>query len=145
MPTYYRTDQSRIQVSYPNNPEIKLDTKSWDIMSGGDNKASSVNYLPGGMESPVALGGPAKRQQMTVQRLWSDTLIGAFKAMDNATGRAPVNLTYTVLDKNGQPVAGSTVTDTGVLDTVSRPDYDSDSGGSPARLQIIVDLNGAIT
>lgn len=145
MPTYYRSDQARIFVAFPANPEIKLDSISWDVMQGGDTNAQSVNYLPGNMQPAVSMGGPVKRQPMTVERVWSDTLIAAFKAMDNATGRAPVNITYAVNDAKGNAVPSSSIAYTGVLDSVLRPDYDSNSGGTEARLKITVDLNRAIS
>jgi len=140
MPTYYRTDMARIQVSVQG---ITLDNVSWDVMQGGDNVAPSTNYPPGGMQPSVELGGVPKRNQMTVERIWSDTLIAAYKAMDAGAGRLPTTISYTVLDGHGNPVPGSTISYTGILLEAARPDYDS-SSSAEAKLKITVGLNGPI-
>jgi hypothetical protein len=141
MPQYFRTDQARIQVSIAG---VSLDNVSWDKMEGGDNVAPSTNYPPGGMQPSVELGGVPKRNPVTVERIWSDTLIAAYKAMDNGAGKLPVTASYTVLDRNGNPVPGSTISYTGVLLETARPNYDS-SSSSEAMLKITVGLNGPIT
>lgn len=140
MPQYFRTDQARIQVNVTGVP---LDNVSWDVMQGGDNVAPSTNYPPGGMQPSVELGGIPKRNPLTVERIWSDTLISAYKALDAGAGKLPVTASYTVLDHNGTPVAGSTITYTGVLLEAARPDYDSSSSGE-AKLKLTIGLNGPI-
>jgi len=141
MPTYYRSDQGRIQVSVTGVP---LDNVSWDVMQGGDNVAPSTNYLPGGMQPPVELGGMPRRNPMTVERLWSDALIQVYKQLDSGAGRLATTASYTVLDASGNPVPGSTITYTGVLLEAARPDYDS-SSNSEAKLRLTIGLNGPIT
>lgn len=138
---YYRTDQSRIQVSVAG---ITLDSVSWDKLDGGDNVAPSTQHLPGGMQPPVELGGVPKRNPLTIERAWSDTLIAAYKALDNGAGKLPVTASYTVLDANGNPVPGATITYTGVLLETARPGYDS-SSNSEAMLKLTVGLNGPVS
>jgi len=140
MPTYYRSDQARIQVRVTG---IALDNVSWDVMQGGDNVAPSTNYPPGGMQPSVELGGTPRRNPLTVERIWSDTLVAAYKALDSGAGRLAATATYTVLDANGNPVPNSSITYTGVLLETARPDYDSTSSNE-AKLRLTIGLNGPI-
>lgn len=140
MPTLYRSDQARIQVSVAG---VQLDNLSWDKMDGGDNVAPSTSHLPGGMQPQVELGGFPRRSTMTVERAWSDMLIGAYKQLDNGSGRLRATVTYTVLDANANPVPSSTLTYTGVLLETRRPGYDS-SSNSAAMLQLTIGLDGPI-
>jgi len=140
MPTLYRSDQARIQVQVAG---VQLDNVSWDKLDGGDNVAPSTQHLPGGMQPAIEMGGIARRNQMTVERAWSDLLIGAYRALDNGSGRLRTTVTYTVLDANANPVAGSTLTYTGVVLETRRPGYDS-SSSSPAMLVLTIGLDGPI-
>lgn len=140
MPNYYRSDNGRVQVSVPG---VALDTTSWDAASGGDVTASSTNYSPGGMQPSIALGGIPTRSNMTVERIWSDFLIGIFRDLDAACGESPITISYTVL-RNGIAVPGSTISYTGVLTGVQRPNYDS-SSAAEAKLQLTADLNRTIS
>jgi hypothetical protein len=141
VPRLFRTDQAVIHVTVSG---VTIDDLSWDVLDGGDNTAQSVNYNPGGMAPSVAMGGIPKRSPVKVSRVWSDTLISAYKALDNGTGHLAVTVSYTNLDANGNGVVGSTITYTGILDAVARPGYDSGTA-SEAKLELTVDCNGAIT
>jgi hypothetical protein len=141
MPTYFRTDQARIQVAVVG---VTLDSVSWDKMEGGDNEAPSTPKLLGGMANQIEMGGLPKRSVLTVERTWSDTLIAVYKALDNGSGQLRATASYTVLDASGNPVSGSTISYTGVLLKTERPNYDSESN-APAMLKLTLGLNGPIT
>lgn len=141
MPTYLRSDSARVQVTVSG---VTLPSDSWSKMEGGDNVAETTQLNPGGMAPAVALGGLPKRSDMTVERPWSDALIGAFKALDQATGAATVTATYTNLDANKNPIPGSGVTYTGVLKQVTRPNYDA-SSSTAATLAIVFEANELIS
>jgi len=140
MPTFYRTDNGRVQVQVQG---IVLDSISWDMMDGGDIVAETTNYNPGGMEPAIELGGQAKRSDMTVERIWSDALIAVFKQLDNACGETPITIGYTVLSK-GVAVPNSGITYTGVLKSVARPGYNS-SSSAEAKLVLTAGLNRNIS
>jgi hypothetical protein len=123
---------------------VTLDTISWDKLEGGDPTAETSNYLPGGMEPSIELGGLPKRSDLVVHRIWSDTLVAVYKQLDNGVGRLPGAVTYTVLDANRNPLPGSTISYTGILKAVARPGYDS-STSTEALLSLTFGLNGSIT
>lgn len=141
MPTYFRSDTARVQVTVAG---ISLPSDSWSKMEGGENAAETSQLLPGGMAPAVALGGLAKRTDLTVHRPWSDVMAGAYKALDQAVGAATVTASYVVLDNNKQPVANASVTYTGILKSVTRPNYDS-SSSTEALLQLVFECNEVIT
>ena len=138
-PVFYRSDQAAIHVTVAGVP---LDNVVWDTMEGGDNVAEDVAYLPGGMAPQINLGGLPKRGDITVTRIWSDALVRVYKQLDQASGQAGVTVTYTVLDASGQST-GSSVTYTGVLKSVTRPNYDSNTS-SEAKLQLVIGANQVI-
>lgn len=141
MPLYFRSDTARIQVTVAG---ITMPADSWSKMDGGDNVAETSQLLPGGMAPAVALGGLAKRSDLTAERPWSDALVAIYKQLDQAAGSAEVSATYTVLGGDKKPIAGSSVTYTGILKSVARPGYDA-SQSQDAMLQIAVELNEDIT
>jgi len=140
MPTY-RSDQAAVHVTVDG---VTLDTKPWDSFAGGDITANTVNYLPGGMQPAIDLGGVPQRSDITVEREWSDALIGVYKQLDQLCGRAAGRIPVTTLDANGVPVAGSTSTYTGTLKGVARPGYDSSTSGL-AKMQLVFACNGSLS
>jgi hypothetical protein len=139
--TIYRSDQALITVTI--TPSIGLDLGSWDVFEGGDNTVDDLTVLPGGMAPQVALGGIPKRSPVTVKRLWSSALIPIFKALDAQAGQAAVTVGYTVLSTSKEP-AYPAVSYTGILGTVTRPNYDA-MKSEAAYLQISVALNGELS
>lgn len=136
---YYRSDQAQISVTVEG---VAIDNVSWDSMEGGENEVEGLDILPGGMAPQIALGGIPKRKPVTIQRVWSDTLIGVYKALDAVAGNAAVTASYTVLGTNKKP-AFSPITYTGVLGTVTRPNYKAGTS-EEAFLQLMVHLNGEV-
>lgn len=139
MAVYFRSDQTTISVTVAG---VALDNLSWDVMEGGDNTVEGLTLLPGGMAPQVAKGGIPKRSPLTIKRLWSEALILQYKALDAVAGNAEVKAAYTVLNTNKTP-AFSPISYTGVLGTVSRPNYDA-MKSEAAYLTIMVDMNGEL-
>ena len=81
----YTSNQWRIQV---NVAGVGLDSVSWDKASGGEIVADNQTYNPGSMGPQITVGGIRKRSDITVERAWSDALIGKFIALDTAAGVA---------------------------------------------------------
>lgn len=141
MPTYYRTDQSAIHLAVDG---ITIDNNVWDSMEGGDNTAETVQYAPGAMGQMQDHGGIPKRSEMTLTREWSDLLVSIYKQLDLAVGAARVTASYSVLDANKNVVAGSTITYTGTLKGINRPNYQAGQAES-AKLQVVIALDEDIS
>lgn len=139
MPTYIRSDQAQILVEVSG---VTLDKESWSIMEGGDQTAESAQAFPGGQKPLIALGGFPKRSTITVQRPWTDVLYGAYKTLDGKVGQATVTVAYQNQNSNREPI-GTPITYTGVLQSVSRPNYKAGTS-EEAKLMITVDPNGEI-
>ena len=137
----YRSDQGTLSVTVAG---ITIDNQSWDTAEGGDITVESQEYNPGAMAPAVAIGGKRSRSAMTVKRAWDDTLIGAYKALDNAAGKTPVTIGYQVLAADHRTPVGNPITYTGILGNVTRPGYDSMTS-TVAMLQIVVSLNETIS
>lgn len=136
----YRSDQARIGFQVPG---VNLDIVSWDTFEGGENQANNLNYMPGGMQPAVDLGGVPQRSDITITREWSDTLAGIYKPLDNLTGKGTCTVSYQTLDANGNPVPGALFTYTGVIKSVSRPNYDSASSVN-GKLQVVISCNSPV-
>jgi hypothetical protein len=136
----YRSDQFNLQVAVSG---VTLDTTSWDSVTGGDLSVSSENFNPGGQQPAIALGGKRSRSDMTVKRIWSDTLIGAYLALDSAAGSAPVTISVQTLGAGKAPV-GAPLVYTGILGNVTVPPRDSTSS-SPISLELTVSMNEAMS
>lgn len=141
----YRSDQFSIGVKVESLPNgAQTDNIPWDSCEGFDNAVEGQTYLPGGMRPQVAQGGIPKRSPGTIKRAWSDPLLGIFKALDSGAGQCPVTVTVATLNNKKEPVPGvAPITYTGVLGTVSRPNY-MNTSAETAYLQIMVDADGEI-
>lgn len=139
MPQYIRTDQAQVTVEVPG---VALDKESWDTLTGGDNVAEEASVFPGGMKPLVQLGGFPKRSALTVSRPWADSLVGLYKGLDAAVGRARVTVAYQNLNTNREAVY-TPFTYSGILTSVKRPDYKA--GTSEAgHLEIVVSPDGEV-
>ena len=120
--------------------------ESWDVLEGGENTVEGLTVLPGGMVPQVALGGIQKRSPLTVKRLWAESLIIKYKELDELAGQAECKVTYEVKNKRNSEATftGSKITYSGVLGTVTRPNYDA-MKSEAAYLQIMVDLSGTLS
>jgi hypothetical protein len=139
-PIVYRTDQASIGVTVAG---IALPEGSWDVLEGAENMVEGVSVLPGGMAPQRALGGIPKRGPATVKRLWSEPLVLVFKQLDALAGYGDITITYTVLNRN-KTATIFTDTYTGVMGTVSRPNYEAKTS-EPAYLTIEAELDGELS
>ena len=141
----YRSDQFSIGLTVEGLPEGKLtDNVPWDSCEGGDQTVEGQTYLPGGMKPQRALGGIPKRSPLTLKRIWSTQTIEIFKALDQAAGQAPCKVTVTTLNAKREAVPGAAVIAyTGVLGTVTRPNYGSETP-EKAFLQVVVEADGEL-
>jgi|SRR5580704_2718322 hypothetical protein len=142
---YYRSDQFSIGVKVEGLAEGKqTDNIPWDSLEGFDQTVEGQTYLPGGMRPQTALGGIPKRSPGTLKRIWSTELLGIFKALDQGAGQLPCTVTVTTLGANRKAVENAPViTYTGVLGTVTRPNYGSETP-EKAYLQIMIDADGEL-
>lgn len=136
----YASNQWRITLNVAN---VTLDTVSWDKASGGEITADNQTYNPGGMAPQVVAGGLRKRGPITVERVWSDSLIKKFVALDGAAGiqKATVSLTPLHADRS---VVTTPITYTGVVESVTRPQSDS-SSSTLETMTVVITLNESIS
>jgi hypothetical protein len=126
MPTYLRQDQATISV-----PSLAVNlpyVKSWATLEGGDIESEDVKTRPGGMVGQVNLGGPSTRTDCTVQRPYTKEIHPYIVQLDNVAGRSAMKVTYSILGPTAA-VIGPTVTLTGILKNVMRPNFDSNASG----------------
>ena len=140
----YRSDQFSIGLTVEGLPENKLtDTVPWDSAEGGDQTVEGQTYLPGGMKPLVSLGGIPKRSPLTLKRIWSTELLEIFKALDKGAGQCPCKVSITTMNAKREAIAGTEITYSGTLGTVTRPNYGSENA-EKAFLQVMVDCDGEI-
>jgi hypothetical protein len=139
--TLIREDQAIIQcqVTGINLPAVY----SWASYEGGDVEAEDVKTRPGGLLPQVNLGGPAQRTDVTVKRQYSAQLHAFIVQLENVAGRAFCVASYTILDANGNP-NGGTVTVTGILKTVQRPNWEANASNA-AFLGLVIGVNQEAT
>ena len=130
MSSYIREDQFLIHagvdgVSLPR-------THSWQSKEGGDVQSDAVVTHPGGMKKAITLGGPNKRSDATVKRMFTDTLMPYVTQLENACGNAGMWVSWTPMDANGVAIPNTTVTLTGVLKEVQVPPANANSTGEAA-------------
>lgn len=145
-----REDEALILVSVndANGNPISLPTEySWQSISGGDMEASSLNVRPGGILNAISLGGPAKRNDITVKHVYGSSAgLQGYKsfhhyltALDAACGVGRMTVSLTPLDADGN-VQGGTLSFTGTLKTVQHPTFDANST-NVATLGLVMDCD----
>lgn len=133
---FFREDQAAIHVSVDGVP---LDNEVWSALEGGDSQAQNVKHRPGGMGDEIELGGPVSRSDLTVKRMYSDVLHALIVNLENAAGKRVGTASYTPLDADGN-VAGQTITYSGVLKSVTRPNAEANSNAA-AELVLVFGVN----
>lgn len=123
--SYIREDQFLIHagvngVSFP-------PVHSWQSKEGGDLQSEAVVTHPGGMSPAITLGGPNKRTDCTVKRVYTDTMQGFIQPLEQVCGNARMWVSYTPLDTNKVPIPNSTITITGILKEVQVPPANSNT------------------
>jgi hypothetical protein len=95
------------------------------------------------MAPEEVLGGPATRTNSTLEIAYTATLHELSTWIESRAGLGSVVLSAQPLDANKNPY-GKVRTYTGVVENVSPPEYDADSG-DPAVMEIEVALNERAT
>lgn len=140
MARIFRSDQIALHVTVAGVP---LDSEVWDMLEGGEITNEEVIVYPGAMQEQIALGGVAKRSPIMVERLWSETMIASYKALERAcVVAAAVTVSYALLEPD-QAASDLVFTYTGVAAGLTRPNYKSGTS-EEARLQLKVSPNGAM-
>jgi hypothetical protein len=131
---HLRQDQAQIQAGVSG---FALPSSSWQSLDGGDVQANTLNVRPGGFLATHSLGGPAKRNDATIKRLYGTTLHNNITTLEALCGQARMWISYTPLDADGN-VNGQTVTIVGTLKQAQRPTWDANTS-SPAILTLVMD------
>jgi hypothetical protein len=131
---FLRQDQAEIHAGVN---DVPLPAFVWQSLSGGDVQSNTLNVRPGGFLSTYSLGGPVKRNDATVKRLYGSSIHENITALENACGTSRMWISYTPLDADGNP-NGTTVTLVGTLKQVQRPTFDAETSGV-AVLTLIMD------
>lgn len=100
---------------------------TWDTFEGAGRKASSIVYRPGGNARPIALGGRAMTDNVTLGRLiqrsnddWNEMV----RLHTSRVGKAPAVVSQRPLDEDGNPY-GTALVVRGILDEVNPPGTNS--------------------
>jgi hypothetical protein len=129
---YIREDQAAITVTVDGIAY----GESWASVEGGNLEADDSKTRPGGMGKEVSVGGPASREDITVQTQLSDVVLGWHKTLENKIGTGRVKVGVTFLGADRLPT-GASQTMTGVLKSVALPDMAAD-GNEVGMYQLVV-------
>lgn len=119
-----------------------IDLGVWDGMSGGEGDSEETTFRPGGMAAQKSLGGSQSTGNVTVSKLYDDTIHGRVHYLLGRRGRAPMVVQKQPLDANGADWGRPIVYD-GILKRVSPPDHDSESN-SAAKIELEMTPNGSV-
>lgn len=137
---FFRSDQFYLTLTVEG---LALPTDSWDVFSGGEKKTAGLKIFTGGMTDQEELGGTPEREPIKLSRKWSDVLVKAYKALDNATGYTPCEVSVWALDNTKKRV-GEPDTYNGMLGEVKRPDQKA-GPSEVAELSVTVLPNGSVS
>ena len=112
---------------------------TWDTFEGGDGDSESRIYHRGD-GALVSRGGKQTFDEATITRLW-DGDRARFVALMDRRGKAPMSITATERDADGNPVTTG-VTYTGTLKKVGRGGANSDGDGD-VMLSLTMTVAGA--
>jgi hypothetical protein len=130
---FVREDMADIRVSVDGVPY----GDSWYSAEGANLEADDSHTRPGGMGYEVSLGGPASRDDYTIETQLTDVVMGWHKTLEQKVGEsAPAKVGITFLNRLRQPV-GASHTVVGTLKSARLPDMDT-GGNDAAMYQIIV-------
>lgn len=125
---YVREDEAVIHAHLTDIAPHWVEPYSWASLEGGDIEAEDVFTRPGGMKGGVNLGGPSKRSDVTIMCQYSSTVHKSIIDLENAVGTGGMSVSYTPLDADANP-NGGTVTLTGVLKAVTKPNFNANNSG----------------
>jgi len=139
-----RQDTRRVTVTvYRPGSDAQIIKGVWDTKTGGQLDSEEQLYHPGGMATPISLGGRQNPENITLTRLaqvgrdWQ-----AIPSLMNGVGKSRVTITDDVLDFDGNDMPGiSGLTWTGTLKRVQPPPANSEDSGA-AMIEIEVTIDG---
>lgn len=140
-PTRQDTYTVNVQLRNPST-QAMVNLGVWDKMSGGAVDSDAVQYYPGGMAPPVAIGGKRTTSDVVVTRLYrlerDHDIIGWL--MD-AAGGSDMIVTKQPLDLQGNKY-GRPIVYKGTLKTTTPPDVDSDAASAAGLLALEMTVDG---
>lgn len=110
--------------------------------SGGELTSASVKGPRGAGQADVARGGRQSVGDVTITR--EDDGAVDIKWLASRRGKAPMVVTRTPLDDDGNPKAAKSITYTGKLRDVNPGDADSRSDGEFDDFTLIMDCDGRV-
>jgi hypothetical protein len=132
--------QNRYQITVQlgtSAPTIDLGT--WDTLTGGEADSDEFKYRPGGLSgASVSLGGAQLVNNVTVGKIFDDTIAGLVDELLKARGSRNVQITKQALDRNWAVFGKSTIVYVGKLKMVTLPDADSNATGTEAIITLEV-------
>ncbi len=128
---YIREDQADIRVTV----DGVAYGDSWASAEGANLEADDAKTRPGGMGYEVSVGGPASRDDLTVETQFTEAVSTFHKTLESKVGVGQVKVGISYLGANRLPV-GPAHTVVGTLKSVARPD--SDAGSSDVGMYELV-------
>lgn len=125
-PTRADTYLLNVQIEHPTTGNM-LNYGTFDKMTGGELSAGATQYFPGGLGSPISLGGHKTTSNIVVSRLYKlerDHVVA--QQLLNGVGRVHMVVTRQPLDIEGNTY-GKPIVWSGILDRVKFPDVDSEA------------------
>lgn len=106
----------------------------WAVKEGGGVETEDSNYFD--WDGEVKLGGQRTRTEVTLRKLYRESVHAAYRSLDAQAGRADVVVTSSPTDDDGNSW-GDPIINTGKLGNVSPPDVDkSSSDGGEIELTV---------
>ena len=96
----------------------------WAVKEGGGIETEDASYDD--WDGEVQLGGKRTRSEITLRKLYRETVHAVYKTLDALAGRADIVLTSSPTDDDGVSW-GDPIKNTGKLGNVSPPDVDKGS------------------
>lgn len=139
---YFREDKARVQVQAVENG-ITYDLGIWDTLSGAGVSATVTKHRPGGMRGQIVLGSYNEVEDITVSRLYDETLHAIYVALAERVGSLKVVVLYQPLASESV-IKGAQIKYEGVLTGVNRPDHNSE-GTDAANLELVIAAKNTVT
>jgi hypothetical protein len=139
---YFREDKARVQVQAVEG-STTYDLGIWDTLTGAGVTATVTKHRPGGMREQIVLGSYNEVEDITVGRLYDETLHAIYVALAERVGSLKIVVLYQPLASESAP-KGSQIKYEGVLMGVNRPDHNSE-GTDAASLELVVACKNTVT
>lgn len=129
---FIREDQADIRVSV----DGVLYGDSWASAEGANLEADDSKARPGGMGREVSAGGPASRDDLTVETHFNDVVASWHRRLEGRVGNGRVTVSIAWMTPERTPTGQNTVVQ-GTLKRAATPDMNSENAGV-GRYQIVV-------